>query len=95
MLTKKQVQHVAKLARLGITKKEEEKFAKELSAILDYFKELKKIDTFRVEPCFYPLSLETVLRCDEVKEKPLELVNKLLESAPERKQRYIKVKAVF
>ena len=40
MITKKDVQHVTKLARLGLTQKEIEKFQRELSKILDYIEKL-------------------------------------------------------
>lgn len=95
MISKKDVQHIAKLARLGLTPSELGKFRKELSAILDYFKELKNVDTSGVEPCFHAFSMEALLRQDEVKEEPVDSINKLLESAPEKKQRYVKVKAVL
>ena len=44
MISKKQVQHIAKLARISLTLKEQEKFQKDLSSIFDYFKELEKLE---------------------------------------------------
>ena len=44
-LTKQQVEHIASLARLELTDQEKEKFTKELSSILDYFEQLKEVDT--------------------------------------------------
>lgn len=49
-LSPAQVRHIAKLARLQITEAEERKFAGELSAILEYIEELKKVKTDDVEP---------------------------------------------
>lgn len=95
MLTKKQVQHVAKLARLGITKKEEEKFAKELSAILEYFKELQKIDTSKVEPSSHPFALKNVLREDKAEEQIIEKADRLLRAVPARKDRHVKTKPIL
>ena len=66
MVTKKEVQHIAKLARLGLTQKEIEKFRRELSAILDYIEKLKKVNVVKVEPTSHPLSIENVTRDDEV-----------------------------
>ena len=42
MISKEEVEHIAKLARLELTGKEVEKMQKDLSAILDYFDLLKK-----------------------------------------------------
>ena len=42
MISKEEVEHIAKLARLELSDKETEKMQKDLSAILDYFNLLKK-----------------------------------------------------
>ena len=65
MITKKEVQHIAKLARLGLTEKEIEKFQEELSSILGYIDKLKKIDVSKVNPTSHPLSVENITRKDE------------------------------
>ena len=49
MITKKEVQHIAELARLGTNDKEIEKTQKELSSILDYMDKLTKADDEGVE----------------------------------------------
>jgi len=41
MISKEEVKHIAKLARLGLTEKEVGKYQKELSSILDYIEKLK------------------------------------------------------
>ncbi len=66
MISKEEVKHIAKLARLGLTGKEIEKFQKELSSILDYVEKLKEVDVSRVEPTSHPLKKENVMRKDEV-----------------------------
>ena len=101
MISKKEVQHITKLARLGITKKEEEKFAGELSSILDYVEQLKKIDVSKVNPTSHPFKIENVLRKDEAKtldpkETPRRVASqKLLDLAPETKDGYLKVKSIL
>ena len=65
MIDKKTVEHVAKLARIDLTKEEVEKFSKEFSDILDLFSSLKQVDTKNVEPSFHPVELKNVLREDE------------------------------
>ena len=47
MITKEEVKKIAKLARIGITEAEEEKFTKDISSVLDYFDKLKK-DVFLI-----------------------------------------------
>lgn len=96
MITKQEVQHVAYLARLGLTPSEKRKFQKELSLILDYVEKLKKIDVSKVKPMSHPLQfIENVMREDKVRPQPTKIVNKLIKAAPSREKRYIKTKAIF
>ena len=69
-LTPTQVRHIAKLARLTIRDDEVEKFAKELSAILDYIEKLKEVDTQGVEPMSQITGLENITRLDTIIERP-------------------------
>jgi aspartyl-tRNA(Asn)/glutamyl-tRNA(Gln) amidotransferase subunit C len=68
-LTREQVLHVAKLARLGLSEKEVEKFQKELSGILDYVEMLNEVQTDGVEPMSQVTGLENVTRDDSVLDK--------------------------
>jgi len=95
MISKEEVKHIAKLARLGLSDKEVGKFQKELSSILDYFEKLKKIDVSDIEPSSHPFEAENVLRKDEVKEEQSKRNKKLLELVPETKEGYLKVKSIF
>ncbi|MFC1629790.1 Asp-tRNA(Asn)/Glu-tRNA(Gln) amidotransferase subunit GatC [Patescibacteria group bacterium] len=93
MLSKKEVEHIAKLARLGLDKKEIEKFRKELSPILDYIENLKKVDISGTKAMSHSVELENILREDEVpnnKDK-----TDLLGLAPDVKDGYLKVKSIF
>ncbi len=91
MISKKEVQHIAKLARLGLSPSEEKKFQRELSSILDYIEKLKKVKVATVEPTSHPLQVVNVMRRDEGKVKK----QKLLELAPETKTGYVKVKSIL
>ncbi|MDP3990808.1 MAG: Asp-tRNA(Asn)/Glu-tRNA(Gln) amidotransferase subunit GatC [Candidatus Nealsonbacteria bacterium] len=91
MLSKKEVQHIAKLARLSLKTKDEAKFQKELSSILDYIEQLKKVDISNIEPTSHPFSIKNVVRPDEAESKRYNL----LESAPKTKDGYIKVKQIL
>lgn len=95
MIAKKDVEHIAKLARLGISKKEIGKFQKEISLILDYVSQLKRADTKNVEPISHITGAKNVTREDESQEIDIEKVRKILDGAPETKNGHIKVKTVF
>lgn len=64
-LTKADVLHVAKLAKLKLTEKEVEKFLSQLSSIVDYISELSEVDTKGVEPTSQTTGLINVLRDDK------------------------------
>lgn len=65
-LTKEQVLHIAKLARLTLTPEEVESMTKELSSILNYIDVLSEVDTSNVEPTAQVTGLTNALRKDEV-----------------------------
>ena len=94
-LTKKEVEHVAKLARLGLAEKEKEKFSNELSVILDFVEKLNEVKTDKVEPTAQVTGLENVYRQDKGRERAKQGTDKLLGLAPETENRYVKVKAVL
>lgn len=95
MISKKEVQHIAKLARLGLTDEEQEKMQTELSSILDYFKLLDELDVSQVAPVFYPIPLKNVIREDIVEKKDNKEADRLVSQAPSKKERFIKVKKIY
>lgn len=94
MISKEEVQRIAKLARLGINQKEEEKFSKELSSTLDYIEKLKEVDVKNVEPTSYSGKFENITRKDTEAQKS-EKTSKLLELFPDRKKRFLRTKQIF
>jgi aspartyl-tRNA(Asn)/glutamyl-tRNA(Gln) amidotransferase subunit C len=96
MISKEDVKHIAKLARLGLTKKEIERFGKELSSVLDYIEKLKEVDVSGIKPTSHSIKVENIMREDREKPKTKDQKPKvLLESAPEIKDGYLKVKSIF
>lgn len=89
MITIKDVEHVAKLARLELTEEEKIKYSKQLGDILKYVNELNEVNTEGVEPMSYPLPLENVMREDEVKCEISK--EELLKNAPEEEDGFFKV----
>lgn len=92
-MTIKQVEKIAKLARLELKDEEKAKFQKQLSAILDYVRQLEEVDTSQVEITSQATGLSNVLRRDEVKE--CDNRQEILKQAPEVIDGGVKVKSVF
>lgn len=66
MLTEEQVKHIAKLARLGLSEAEVNKFSHQLSDILAYVEKLEEVDTDKVLPTSQVTGLKNVMRDDVV-----------------------------
>ena len=92
-LTTTEVQNIAKLARLELGEQEVEKFTTQLSSILDYVGQLQEVDTDKVEPTAQVTGLKNVTREDVVDQ--LEIQEKLIDCAPEKDGRLVKVKNVL
>lgn len=95
MLTKDDVKNIASLARIGIEDKEIESYQKDLSAILDYFKELQELNTDGIEPIGHITGRGNISREDSREEKSESEREAILKNAPERKDNYVKVKSVL
>jgi aspartyl-tRNA(Asn)/glutamyl-tRNA(Gln) amidotransferase subunit C len=93
MLTESQIEHLAKLARLDVSEKQTKQYAKQLSSVLVYFKQLNEVDTTDVPATNHITGLQNVAREDQVHEIFSE--EKVLNAAPEIESRQVKVKAVF
>ena len=64
-ISKKDVEHVALLARLSLTEEEKEKFTKQLGQILEHASKISKLDTKEVLPTSHAVPLKNVFRKDE------------------------------
>jgi aspartyl-tRNA(Asn)/glutamyl-tRNA(Gln) amidotransferase subunit C len=65
-ISRADVEHVARLARLAITDEEAELFTEQLGAVLEHAEDVEALDTSGVPPTAHPLPLANVLRDDEV-----------------------------
>jgi len=95
MITKKEVEHMSKLSRLGLSEKEKGKFSKELSSILEFINKLNKIEVDKIEPTAQVTGLENISRKDSAKERTKKETDKLLNLAPDIENRQVKVKAIL
>ncbi len=92
-LTVREVEHIAELARLGLTHEEVLHFTEQLSAILDYAAVLQKVDTSAIPPTASVLPLHNVMRADVV--EPSLPREDVLANAPDASGGYFKVAAVL
>ena len=82
MLSRDQVLHVARLARLELTEAEVESLGSELSKVLDHIEKIEELgDLTDVPPTSHVVDVENVLRADEP--RPCLPREKALESAPD------------
>jgi aspartyl-tRNA(Asn)/glutamyl-tRNA(Gln) amidotransferase subunit C len=65
MLSRDQVLHVARLARLELTDEEIERFSGELSKVLDWIEKIGELDLEDVPPTSHVIDVENALRADE------------------------------
>lgn len=92
-ISKQEVEHVAKLARLEITEDEKDAFSKQLSSILTYIEELKSWDTTGVEPTATVLDQTNVLREDRA--RPSLSVEQAVMNAPDSDGGYFRVPKIL
>ena len=92
-ITMKDVEYVAKLARLKLTKEEKEKYARQLSDILNYINKLNELDTSNIEPTSHVVSLSNVFRQDKV--TPSLSSKEILSNAPKKEKGFFKVKKII
>jgi len=92
-INKTTLEHLAKLARIELDPKEEEKLLKDLTEILDYFKELEALDTTDVMPMTGGTDLKNIFREDDERENTDRGAG--TELFPESKNGFLKVPPVF
>lgn len=94
-LSKDEILHVAKLAKLELTDKEIEKFTPQLSKVIDYFGELAEVNTNDVEPTSQTTGLENIRREDKVKPDESLTQEEALSGSDKTHNGYFKVKAIL
>ena len=92
-LTRDEVRHIARLARLGLTETEMDKLGEELSDILENFEVLQEVDTSGVLPTAQSIALQNVMGNDEVAASLSP--DEVLANAPQREENFFKVRPVL
>ncbi len=92
-ITREEVRHVAGLARLELSREEEERIAGELESILGYVAKLDELDVADVAPTVHVFDVGAAFREDEVLNEPA--VEELLHNAPDRWQDFFRVPKII
>ncbi|QGG49003.1 Asp-tRNA(Asn)/Glu-tRNA(Gln) amidotransferase subunit GatC [Heliorestis convoluta] len=88
-LTREEVEHVAKLARLELSEGEVEKYTVQLNAILEYARKLDDLDTSNVPPTAHAFPLENIMREDKVTASMEQ--ERVVANAPDEEEGFFKV----
>ncbi len=93
MVTLKEVEHIAELARLKFSKDELQNFTHQLNQILKYVEKLNELDTENVEPLSHPVEGYNIFREDKI--KPSISREFALKNAPDSDGEFFKVPKVI
>ena len=92
-ISKQEVEHVARLARLELGEGEKDKLIDQLSNILTYVETLSGLDTKGVQPTSHVLDIKNVMRADV--SAPSLPQEKALANAPEKAAGHFKVPKII
>jgi aspartyl-tRNA(Asn)/glutamyl-tRNA(Gln) amidotransferase subunit C len=93
VISRADVEHVARLSRLALTDAELERMREQLSGILAYIDTLRALDTAGVEPTSHAVPMVNVMRADE--NRPCLTQDEALANAPERSGEYARVPKII
>lgn len=96
-LTKKEVEKIAELARLGVNEEEKGKFAEDLSLVIGYIEKLSEVNIEKIEPMTGGAILESVAREDDESKciSDARMRQAILDAAPDRDSDYFKVPSIL
>lgn len=89
MIEKKDVKHIAWLARLELSEEEIEKFTSQLGQVLEHAAKIKELDTSQTPPTSHALPMKNVFRVD--KAKPSLTQEEALKNAPKKEKNFFVV----
>ena len=92
-ISREQVEHVAHLARLGLSDDETNRLQQQLSQILGHMQMIDRLDTSAIPPTAQVIPLSSVMREDEP--RPSRPVEEILKNAPRREGPFFKVPPVL
>lgn len=92
-LSREEVEHIARLARLDLTEEEKTRYQEQLSAILEYAQNLLQVETGDIPPTASVLPPRSVLRADQA--GTVFSADELFMNAPDTEDNQFKVPPVF
>ena len=92
-ISREQVEHVAHLARLGLSDEETDRLQQQLSQILGHMQMIDALDTSAIPPTAQVIPLHSVMR-DDVP-RPSQPSDDILQNAPRREGAFFKVPPVL
>jgi aspartyl-tRNA(Asn)/glutamyl-tRNA(Gln) amidotransferase subunit C len=93
MISRQDVEHVARLSRLALSEAEIERMREQLGGILAYIDTLRSLDTAGVEPTAHAVPLVNVMRDDEI--RPTLAQEDALANAPDRSDAFFRVPRII
>lgn len=92
-ITQQEVEHVARLARLGLSEEEKERMRAQLDSILTYIDKLKQLDTGGVEPTSHVIPMTNIFR-EDTRWSSLSQ-EQALANAPDRQEGFFRVPRIL
>lgn len=92
-ISREEVEHVAHLARLGLSDDEKEMLRDQLSSILDNMQVLGELDTAAIPPTAHVIPQRNVMRADVV--VPGLTHEQIMANAPEVEEGFFRILPVF
>jgi aspartyl-tRNA(Asn)/glutamyl-tRNA(Gln) amidotransferase subunit C len=92
-ITREEVLHVARLARLSMSLAEADKMREQLDNILAYIRQLDRLDTAEVVPTSHAVEMGTPFRDDSV--HPFGEKEEILKNAPDREEDFFRVPRII
>jgi aspartyl-tRNA(Asn)/glutamyl-tRNA(Gln) amidotransferase subunit C len=93
VISRDEVEHIARLSRLALSEAEAERMREQLSGILAYIDKLRVLDTGGVEPTSHAVPLLNVMREDEP--RPCLTQDEALANAPDRSDSSFRVPRII
>ena len=93
MISKKDVEYIARLAHLEIDQQDIEVFTNQLGAILDYIDQLSQLETEGVEATAYTVPMKNVFREDRIATSLSR--EKALANAPDQREGQFRVPPII
>ena len=92
-ITRAEVEHVSRLARLALSDQELDSLTGEMDAILDYVEQLNALDTEGIIPTAHAVPMENAFRPDEV--RPSLTTAQALSNAPDATDNAFRVRRII